>query len=115
MSGYKVDIEKKTKNNNNYRKVLYTDKRIQLVLMSIDNDIPMETHKHITQFVRVESGTGYALINRKKYSLVDGISVIIPAKAKHYIKSTGKRPLKIYTIYSPPEHNPGAIQKNQLE
>ena len=113
MSGFKTNIEKKTKTNKNYRKVLYTDKQMQLVIMTIDNDIPEETHQKTTQFIRVQAGTGVIHIGSKKYRVQEGDSIIIPAKSKHYVKRTGKKQLKLYTIYTPPEHPPGTLHKNQ--
>lgn len=111
------NIESDTLKNNNYRKVIYTvPDELQLVLMSLTpgEDIPSETHNSTTQFIRVESGYGYAQIGTKKYKLKDGISVVIPPKKKHYIKNTSKsKSLKIYTIYSPPEHPKNLIQKRQ--
>jgi mannose-6-phosphate isomerase-like protein (cupin superfamily) len=112
---FSIDIEKETIKNKNYRKVIYTDDNQQLVLMSLEKgeDIPLETHKTTTQFIRVEEGTGYIKSNNSRKLLRDGISVIIPQNTKHYVKQTGNRPLKLYTIYSPPEHSPNKIEKRQ--
>jgi mannose-6-phosphate isomerase-like protein (cupin superfamily) len=117
---YYDNIEKKTLNNGNYREVLYTvPDRMQLVVMSISSEetIPGEIHDNITQFIRVESGKGNLKIKYgdgfKNYKLTDGISVIIPPGLYHEVINTGKEDLKIYTIYSPPEHDSNLIQKNQ--
>lgn len=113
---FRADIEKKTIGNTYYRKVLYTDKKMQLVLMCLEKgeDIPLETHKNTTQFIRVESGSGVAVVGNAKYMLRDGISVIIPAGIKHHIKNSGDKTLRMYTIYTPPEHKPDTIQKRQI-
>lgn len=110
------NIEKDTLKNNNYRKVVYTTKNFQLVLMSIKNgeDIPMEIHKETTQFVRVESGCGFAIVGTKKYRLKKDKSITIPPNKRHYFKTTSKHPMKLYVIYSPPEHKPNTLQKNQF-
>ena len=111
------NIEKETLKNNYYRKVLYTIKnKTQLVLMSLKpgEDIPIEIHKHIAQFFRVENGKGIAIINGKTYKLKDGSSLIIPPNSEHYIKNTSKnKDLKMYTLYSPPNHPHNKINKRQ--
>jgi mannose-6-phosphate isomerase-like protein (cupin superfamily) len=111
------NIEKETLKNNNYRKVLYTVKgKNQLVLMSLNpgEDIPEEVHTNISQFFRVESGKGYAKIDDKRYMLKDGFTIIIPPGSKHYIKNTSKnQKLKMYSIYSPENHLDGKIDKRQ--
>jgi mannose-6-phosphate isomerase-like protein (cupin superfamily) len=111
------NIESDTLKNNNYRKVIYTvPNELQLVLMSLapGEDIPVEVHNSTTQFIRVESGSGYVHIGTKKYNLKDGVSIVIPPKKKHYVKNTSKnKSLKLYTIYTPPEHPKNLIQKKQ--
>ena len=111
------NIERDTLKNNNYRKVIYTvPDKTQLVLMSLKpgEDIPMEVHPHIAQFFRVEKGKGIAIINDQKYRLKDGFSIIIPPNTKHYIKNTSPTDdLKMYTLYSPPNHPPDRINKRQ--
>lgn len=109
----KVDhrnIEKETINNKLYRKVIYTiPDKIQLVLMSlkVGETIPREVHPNVVQFIRVESGDGEAIIGRTRYKLRDGDSIIIPNGKYHTIINTSKtKELKLYTIYSPPEHPP---------
>lgn len=110
---FKVNIEKKTVSNKNYRKVLYTTDQMQLVLMSIKpgSDIKKEIHPHTTQFIRVESGTGYAEIEGKRMNIGMDDALVVNAGSEHYIKNTGKTDLKLYTLYSPPEHNSGLVQK----
>jgi mannose-6-phosphate isomerase-like protein (cupin superfamily) len=114
MSGFKKNIEKLTLNNNNYRKVLFTTKQQQLVLMSIKGheEIGLEIHPKTTQFIRVESGRGKAIIGKEVYRLKDGDAIIIPSGVKHNIIAS-KDGLKLYTIYSPPHHPIGTIEKNK--
>jgi len=112
-----LDIEKATLKNNNYRKVIYTvPGKNQVVLMSLNvgEDIPMEIHPTISQFIRVESGRGYAMIDGKKYTLKNGYVVTVPPGLKHYIKNTSKTDkLKLYTVYSPDNHPPKHVDKRQ--
>ena len=104
---YRQNIESDTVANTLYRKVEYTTPQMQLVLMSIPNgvDIGSEIHPKTTQFVRVESGTGVAVIGDRKVYLKDGVAIVIPPNTRHNIKSTSQN-LKLYTLYSPPEHPP---------
>ena len=111
------NIEKDTIKNKKYRKVVHTiEGKFQLVLMSLNvgEDIPKEIHKRVTQFIRIEQGTGVAVINNKKYKIKDGSSVTIAPNTAHYIKNTSKtKPLKLYSIYVPPEHPPNRIDERQ--
>lgn len=112
---YAGNIESETISNIQYRKVISTDKHMQLVLMSLNpgEDIPEEIHKG-SQFIRVEAGKGFAIIGGKKKLLKDGVAVKIPAGTKHYIKNTSRDArLKLYTLYSPPEHAPGEVDRRQ--
>ena len=116
MAGYGSNIESLTKNNTFFRKVLFTAKHMQLVVMSLapKEEIGMETHPHTDQFIRVESGEGKCTIGDSEYALTDGVSVIIPAGNKHNVWNTSSsEDLKIYTIYSPPEHEDGTIHKTK--
>jgi len=110
---YRVNIESVTLRNQAYRKVLNTTKQSQLVIMSIPagEDIPMEKHKETTQFIRVEKGRAVAYIGDKQYKLGEGDSIVIPAGSWHYIRNSGEEDLKLYTIYSPPEHPTGLVQR----
>ena len=112
---FSTNIEKTTQHNKNYRQVLFTDSKLQLVVMSIppNNFIPMETHKG-SQFIRVEAGTGVIRSSKNSKRLKDGVAVIIPPGIQHEVKSTGKTPLKLYIIYAPPEHKKNTRQKVQL-
>lgn len=111
MSKFNLEVE--TIKNDNYRKVIDTTKNMQLVLMSLlpSEDIPEETHPKTSQFFRVEKGVIQIIVNDKKKILKDGQSLIVPPNTKHYVKCMGKQSAKLYTIYTPPEHTPGLIQK----
>ncbi len=116
MKGFKTNIEKDTIKNKNFRKVIYTAKNSQLVLMSLKpkEDIGMETHPENDQFLRFEGGAGRVEIDGSKYSVKDGDAVVIPAGAKHNVTNTSAaEELKIYTIYSPPHHKDGTIHKTK--
>ena len=115
MAYYK-NIETDTLKNKYYRKVVATTQQQQLVLMSLEpgETIPSEIHSSTTQFFRIESGTGTALVANKRYKLKPNIALIVPPGTKHEIKQTGKDPLKLYTIYSPPEHPKNRKQLRQI-
>ena len=103
MKGFSVDIEETTLENGNFRKVLYTSKHSQLVLMSLNpgEDIGMEVHEENDQFFRFEKGQGKCVIDGNEYELSDGVAVVVPAGAQHNIINTSKtEDLKLYTIYS---------------
>lgn len=118
MSGYITNIEDKTLENEYFREVLFTASRQQLVVMSLQpgEDIGAETHDNVDQFVRVEAGIGKAILDGKEHDLVDGSVVVIPAGTHHNIvNSSASESLKLYTIYSPPEHPDGTIHKTKAE
>ncbi len=107
MKGFKSNIEKDTLENNNFRKVLYTGKHSQLVLMNLKagEEIGEETHPNTDQFFRFESGSGKCIIDGTEYLVKDGDGIIVPSGSKHNVINTDKNSeLKIYTIYSPPHH-----------
>ena len=107
------NIETNTIENTSYRKIVYTG-RMQFVYMSIKpmDNIHKEIHEEHDQFIRVEEGEGNAILNGKTYKLYDGIGLMIPAGIEHQITNTSKdKELKLYTIYSPPEHKSGLIQE----
>lgn len=111
---YSENLEKLTTDNNSYRKVIFTGANTQLVLMKIEpnDDIKMEVHKNHDQFIRIESGFGDAIINDSKYSLKADSAIIVPAGTYHQIINTSTtEPLKLYTLYSPPEHPDKLIQQ----
>lgn len=118
MAGYLINIEKKSLENKYFREVLFTGPHSQLVVMSIapGDDIGMETHGDVDQFIRVEEGVGKAILDGKEHNLEDGSAVVIPAGTQHNIvNSSHSEPLKLYSIYSPPEHPHGTVHKNKAE
>jgi len=114
--GLIIDIEKEALENNNFRKVIYTSNYSQLVVMSIQpgDDIGEEIHG-LDQFIRVESGNGKAVLNNQEYEIKDDWAVIIPAGVKHNVINTSDTPLKLYSIYSPPEHKDGTVHNSKSE
>ena len=113
MKGFKINIDKATTENDNYRKVLYTSKYSQLVLMSLKpkEEIGEETHPDNDQFFRFENGTGKCIIDGNEYNLRNGDVIMIPAGAKHNIINThDTAALKMYTIYAPPHHKDGIVR-----
>ena len=116
MKGYVTNIEKRAIENENFRTVLYTDKNSQLVLMSLlaGEEIGEEVHD-VDQFLRVEKGTGTALVNDISYSIADGSVIIVPAGTKHNIINSGSGSMKLYTLYMPPHHRDGVIHKTKAE
>jgi len=120
MKGFSNNIEQETLENENFRKVLYTGKHSQLVLMSLrpKEEIGMEVHADNDQFFRFEKGQGKAIIDGNEYELKDGVAVVIPAGAQHNIINTSDtEELKLYTIYSPAHHRDGVVHatKEQAE
>jgi len=118
MKGYKTNIEKDTLENNNFRKVLYTGKHSQLVLMSLQprEEIGLEVHEENDQFFRFEKGQGKCIIDGNEYDLEDGAAVIVPAGARHNIINTSDaEELKLYTIYSPAHHKDGIVRATKKE
>ena len=114
---YTANIEKETLENENFRKVLYTAQNSQLVVMSLlpEEDIGVETHQ-LDQFIRIERGTGKAVLNGGEYDLSDGSAVIIPAGAEHNIINTSETEnLKLYSVYSPPNHKDGIIHATKAD
>jgi mannose-6-phosphate isomerase-like protein (cupin superfamily) len=115
VKGYVVDIEKATKENKNFRKVLYTAKNSQLVVMSLRSgeEIGEEVHE-LDQFIRIEKGKGKAVLDNVEHKIEDDYAVVIPAGARHNIINTSKdKEMKLYTIYSPPEHRDGVVHKTK--
>jgi len=116
MKGHITNIEKDTLENENFRKVIFTAKNMQLVLMSLEpnEEIGEEMHDDVDQFIRIEKGNGKAILNGEEYEIMDGSSVVIPAGVKHnIINSSAEEKLKLYTIYSPPEHRDGVIHQTK--
>ena len=116
MKGFCANIEKDTLENDNYRKVLYTGKHSQLVLMSLapNEEIGMEVHEENDQFFRFEQGQGKVIIDGNEYAVQDGFAVVIPSGAQHNVVA-GETGLKLYTIYSPAHHQDGVVRKTKAE
>ncbi len=116
MKGFNSNIEQDTLDNDNFRKVLYTGKHSQLVVMTLQpgEEIGLETHAENDQFLRFEGGDGKVFIDDNEYEVSDGDAVIVPAGAKHNVVnvSAGEK-LQLYTIYSPPHHKDGTIHKTK--
>jgi mannose-6-phosphate isomerase-like protein (cupin superfamily) len=116
--GFYSPIEDDTLNNANFRKVLFTGKHLQLVLMTLKpgEDIGLETHDEHDQFFRFEAGEGKVVIDGSEYEVKDGDAVIVPAGAKHNIINVSEtEELKLYTIYAPPEHADGTVHETKAE
>lgn len=116
--GFVTNIEKDTLENENFRKVLYTSKYGQVVVMSLlpNEDIGMEVHEHVDQFFRIDSGEGKVIIDGEEAVITDGFAVVVPAGSQHNIVNTSsEKPLKLYTIYMPPNHKDGIIHKTKAE
>jgi mannose-6-phosphate isomerase-like protein (cupin superfamily) len=118
MKGFNSNIEESTLKNDKFRKVLYTGKHSQLVLMCLQpkEEIGMEVHHENDQFFRFEQGHGKCFIDGNEYALKDGSAIVVPAGAKHNIVNTSAtEPLKLYTIYSPPHHKDGIVRATKAE
>ncbi|MFA5368956.1 MAG: cupin domain-containing protein [Candidatus Paceibacterota bacterium] len=118
MKGYNANIEKLTLENDNFRKVLYTSKHSQLVLMSLkpSEEIGMEVHEDNDQFLRIEKGNGKCIIDGNEYEISDGAAIIVPSGAQHNVINTSEtEDLKLYTIYSPAHHKDGIIRATKEE
>lgn len=117
MKGFVQNIEKLTIENDNYRKVLYTGKHLQLVLMTLQpgDEIGREVHEGHDQFFRVEEGQGRISIDDNHYDVKDDDAMIVPAGAWHNVVNTGSAPLRLYTLYGPPEHRDGVLHPTKAD
>lgn len=118
MHGYVTDIERDTIANDDFRRVLFTGPNTQLVLMTLrpGEEIGLETHGEHDQFIRVEEGTGVVLLDEEESALADGSAVVIPAGVEHNVINTSdSAPLRLYTLYSPPEHPDGTVHRTKRE
>lgn len=118
MKGYIANIENATKENNNFRKVLYTAKLSQLVVMSLKSmeDIGMEVHGDTDQFIRIEQGEGKAILDGVETVITDDFAIVIPAGTEHNIVNTSEdKEMKLYTIYSPAHHRDGVVHATKEE
>lgn len=117
MKGYVDDIQKATKRNESFRQVLYTGEYLQLVLMTLQpgEEIGEETHEDRDQFFRIEDGEGEVTIDGVRHEVEDDSAVIVPAGARHNVTNTGSKPLKLYTLYGPPEHRDGVLHRSKAQ
>lgn len=116
--GYKDNIENSTRENTDFRRVLYTGDRLQLVLMSLKpgEEIGLEVHEENDQFFRFEAGRGKVIIDTTEYEVGDGDAVIVPRGAEHNVVNVSdKEDLKLYTLYAPPHHADGIIRATREE
>ena len=116
MKGFVQDIESLATHNDEFRRVLYTATNCQLVLMALkpQEEIGAEVHK-LDQFFRVEAGIGEAIIDGLRTPISTGFAVLVPAGARHNIVNTGKEPLKLYTLYAPPNHRDGVVHHTRAD
>ncbi|WP_308517698.1 cupin domain-containing protein [Sphingomonas flavescens] len=117
MKGYCDNIETRTVENDDFRRVLYTGQNLQLVLMTLKpgEEIGEEVHEDRDQFFRFEKGRGVVLIDGAENKVEEDFGVIVPAGARHNVKNTGDEPLRLYTIYGPPEHLDGLVKATKAE
>jgi mannose-6-phosphate isomerase-like protein (cupin superfamily) len=117
MKGFVDDIEKLTEENDDFRRVLYTGKHLQLVLMTLrpGEEIGEEVHEDRDQFFRVEEGEGEVVIDGKRHRIEDDDAIVVPAGARHNVINTGTEPLKLYTLYGPPEHRDGVVHATRAQ
>jgi mannose-6-phosphate isomerase-like protein (cupin superfamily) len=117
MKGFGGDIEVRTEDNSDFRRVVYTGKNLQLVLMSLKpgEEIGEEVHEDRDQFFRIEKGKGETLIDGKRSKIKADDAVLVPAGARHNIINTGNKPLRLYTLYAPPEHRDGTVHKTKAD
>lgn len=116
MKGFVDNIEKETLENTDYRRVLYTAKHAQLVVMNIQpgDEIGMEVHE-LAQFIRIEQGRAKAVLDGVEHELADDFAIVIPAGMEHNVINTGDEELKLYSIYSPPEHKHGTVHTTKAD
>jgi mannose-6-phosphate isomerase-like protein (cupin superfamily) len=118
VNGYVTNIEHDTLANEDYRRVVFTGSNTQLVLMTLQpgDEIGLETHAGHDQFIRVESGNAYVQLDGERHQLQDGSAVVIPSGAEHNIVNTSRtEALRLYTLYSPPEHPDGTVQHTKAD
>jgi mannose-6-phosphate isomerase-like protein (cupin superfamily) len=117
MKGFVDDIEGLTEHNSDFRRVLYTGKYMQLVLMAIEpgDEIGEEVHSDRDQFFRIEEGRGQVVIDGRKTDVKSDMAIVVPAGARHNIRNTGDEPLKLYTLYGPPEHADATVHVTKAD
>ena len=117
MTGFVDNIEEKTEQNSFFRQVLYTGKHTQLVVMSLlpGEEIGMEVHPQVDQFFRIEEGEAKVIIDGEEHEVDEGFAIIVPAGSQHNVINAGSNPLKLYTLYSPPNHPQGTVHRTRAE
>lgn len=117
MKGFVGDIEDQAEDNSDFRRVVYTGKNLQLVLMSLKpgEDIGEEVHEDGDQFFRIEKGKGEVLIDGKRSRIKSDDAILVPAGARHNIINSGEEPLRLYTLYAPPEHRDGTVHATKAD
>lgn len=117
MNGFVKDIEELTEANKDFRRVLYTGKHLQLVLMALKpgEEIGEEVHADTDQFFRIENGEGEIVIDGKRTPIKSDDAMLVPAGARHNVINTGEKPLLLYTLYGPPEHKDGIVRATKAE
>ena len=117
MKGFIGDIEDRTEANRDFRRVLYTGLHLQLVLMSLEpgEDIGDEVHETTDQFFRIEEGQGEVSIDGQRTHVESDTAIVIPAGSRHNVINTGRKPLKMYTLYAPPQHADGTVHRTRAD
>ena len=117
MRGFVENIEEQTVENRDFRRVVYTGEHAQLVLMTLQpgEEIGEEVHEGIDQFFRVEKGTGEVVIDSRRTPIEDGTAIVVPSGARHNVMNTGRAPLQLYTLYSPPHHEDGTVHRTKAD
>ncbi len=117
MKGFIINIEKATEENGNFRTVLYTARYSQLVVMSIPphGEIGEEVHG-LDQFLRIEKGSGKAILDGVEHDIADGFAIVVPAGTRHnFVNTSATEPLQLYTVYAPPNHKDGTVHRTKAE
>ncbi len=117
MQWFIDDLEKRTEENSDFRHVVFTAPHMQLVLMSLDpgEEIGEETHEDTDQFFRVEKGKGEMVLDGRVSFIEEDSGVVVPAGTRHNVRNTGHEPMRLYTIYAPPQHPDGTVQHTRAE
>ena len=117
MKGFVGDIEERTVKSSDFRHVLYTGKNLQLVLMALKpgEEIGEEVHPEHDQFFRIEKGEGEVWIDGRETKIASDVAIIVPAGARHNVRNTGIQPMKLYTLYAPPEHADGTVHLTKAD
>ena len=117
VKGFVADIEEETEENTDFRRVLYTGKHLQLVLMALQpgDEIGEEIHQDRDQFFRIEKGKGEVWIDGRRSKIKSDFAIVVPAGARHNIVNTGDKPLRLYTLYSPPQHLDAIVRATKAD